>query len=92
MSDQEETLLEPTEEIVENSEIEDEEYGSETGSNIEEDELTTVGGELPDIDDFEDEFEDEDEYGYETYEDSILDIIKRRIKYFINSIVYHIKG
>ena len=35
------------------------ESGSETGSNIEEDELTTVGGELPDIDDFEDEFEDE---------------------------------
>ena len=59
MSNQEETLLEPTEEIEENSEIEDEEYGSETGSNIEEDDLTTVGGELPDIDDFEDEFEDE---------------------------------
>ena len=59
MTDQEETLLEPTEEIEENSEIEEQEYGSETGSNIEEDELTTVGGELPDIDDFEDEFEDE---------------------------------
>ena len=28
MSNQEETLLEPTEEIEENSEIEDEEYGS----------------------------------------------------------------
>ena len=59
MSDQEETLLEPNEEIQENAEIEEQEYGSETGSNIEEDELTTVGGELPDIDDFEDEFEDE---------------------------------
>jgi len=37
------------------SEIEDEEYGSETGSIyiIEEDELTTVGGELPDIDELE---------------------------------------
>lgn len=54
MSDQEETLLEP------NEEIEDEEYGSETGSNIEEDELTTVGGELPDIDELENE--DFDEY------------------------------
>ena len=49
MSKQEETLLEPTEEI------EDEEYGSETGSNIEEDELTTVGGELPDINELETE-------------------------------------
>ena len=55
MSDQEETILEPVEEIEENSEIEEQEYGSETGSNIEEDDLTTVGGELPDIDDFEDE-------------------------------------
>ena len=54
MTDQEETLIEPIEEIDENSEFE-----SETGSNIEEDDLTTVGGELPDIDDFEDEFEDE---------------------------------
>jgi hypothetical protein len=54
MTDQEETLIEPIEEIEENSEFE-----SETGSNIEEDDLTTVGGELPDIDDFEDEFEDE---------------------------------
>ena len=60
MSKQEETLLEPTEEIEENSEMEDEEYGSETGSNIEEDELTTVGGELPDIDELENE--DFDEY------------------------------
>lgn len=60
MSNQEETLLEPTEEIEENSEIEDEEYGSETGSNIEEDELTTVGGELPNIDELENE--DFDEY------------------------------
>jgi len=64
MSDQEETILEPTEEIDENSEIEDEEYESETGSNIEEDELTTVGGELPDIDelengDFDEYMEDE---------------------------------
>jgi hypothetical protein len=59
MTDQEEPLLEPTEEIEENSEIEEQKYGSETGSNIEEDDLTTVGGELPDIDDFEDEFEDE---------------------------------
>ena len=33
---------------------------SETGSNIEEDELTTVGGELPDIDELENE--DFDEY------------------------------
>ena len=33
---------------------------SETGSNIEEDELTTVGGELPDIDELEDDdFDDE---------------------------------
>src|SRR5210317_1964113 len=57
MADQEETLLEPIEEIQENNEIEEQEYGSEseTGSNIEEDDLTTVGGELPDIDDFEDE-------------------------------------
>lgn len=54
MSDQEETILEP------NEEIEEQEYGSETGSNIEEDELTTVGGELPDIDDLENE--DFDEY------------------------------
>ena len=54
MSDQEETILELTEEI------EDEEYRSETGSNIEEDELTTVGGELPDIDELEDDdFDDE---------------------------------
>ena len=60
MSNQEDTILEPTEEIEENSEIEDEEYGSETGSNIEEDELTTVGGELPDIDELENE--DFDEY------------------------------
>ena len=60
MSNQEETLLEPTEEIEENSEIEEQEYGSETGSNIEEDELTTVGGELPDIDELENE--DFDEY------------------------------
>ena len=52
MSNQEETLLEPTEEIEENREIEDEEYGSETGSNIEEDEL-------PDIDDFDEYMEDE---------------------------------
>jgi len=59
MTDQEEPLLEPVEEIEENSEIEEQEYGSETGSNIEEDDLTTVGGELSDIDDFEDEFEDE---------------------------------
>jgi hypothetical protein len=60
MADQEETLLEPIEEIQENNEIE--EYGSEseTGSNIEEDELTTVGGELPDIDELENE--DFDEY------------------------------
>ena len=57
MSNQEETLLEPTEET---EEIEDEEYGSETGSNIEEDELTTVGGELPNIDELENE--DFDEY------------------------------
>jgi hypothetical protein len=50
MTDQEETLLEPIEKIQENNEIEEQEYGSEseTGSNIEE-------GELPDIDDFEDE-------------------------------------
>ena len=54
MSNQEDTILKPTEEI------EDEEYGSETGSNIEEDELTTVGGELPDIDELENE--DFDEY------------------------------
>jgi len=60
MSDQEETLLEPNEEIQENAEIEEQEYGSETGSNIEEDELTTVGGELPDIDELENE--DFDEY------------------------------
>ena len=60
MSNQEDTILKPTEEIEENSEIEDEEYGSETGSNIEEDELTTVGGELPDIDELENE--DFDEY------------------------------
>ena len=60
MSDQEETLLEPNEEIQENAEIEEQEYGSETGSNIEEDELTTVGGELPDIDELEnDDFDDE---------------------------------
>lgn len=60
MADQEETLLEPIEEIQENNEIE--EYGSEseTGSNIEEDELTTVGGELPDIDELEND--DFDEY------------------------------
>ena len=32
---------------------------SETGSNIEEDELTTVGGELPDIDELENEDFDE---------------------------------
>ena len=53
MSNQEETLLEPIEEIQENNEIE--EYGSEseTGSNIEE-------GELPDIDELENE--DFDEY------------------------------
>lgn len=53
MSTQEETLLEPIEEIQENNEIE--EYGSEseTGSNIEE-------GELPDIDELENE--DFDEY------------------------------
>ena len=50
MSNQEETLLEPTEET---EEIEDEEYGSETGSNIEEDEL-------PDIDELENEDFDED--------------------------------
>ena len=52
MADQEETLLEPIEEIQENNEIE--EYGSEseTGSNIEEDEL-------PDIDDFDEYMEDE---------------------------------
>ena len=59
MSNQEETLLEPNEEIQENTEIEEQEYGSETGSNIEEDELTTVGGELPDIDDFDEYMEDE---------------------------------
>ena len=53
MSNQEETLLEPTEEIEENSEIEEQEYGSETGSNIEEDEL-------PDIDELENEDFDED--------------------------------
>ena len=53
MSNQEETLLEPTEEIEENSEIEGQEYGSETGSNIEEDEF-------PDIDELENE--DFDEY------------------------------
>lgn len=53
MSNQEETLLEPTEEIEENSEIEEQEYGSEIGSNIEEDEL-------PDIDELENE--DFDEY------------------------------
>jgi len=37
------------------------ESGSESGigSNIEEDELTTVGGELPDIDDFDEYMEDE---------------------------------
>ena len=53
MSNQEETLLEPIEEIQENNEIE--EYGSEseTGSNIEEDEF-------PDIDELENE--DFDEY------------------------------
>ena len=53
MTDQEETLIEPIEEIQENNEIE--EYGSEseTGSNIEEDEL-------PDIDELENE--DFDEY------------------------------
>jgi hypothetical protein len=52
MSDQEETLLEPIEEIQENNEIE--EYGSEseTGSNIEEDEL-------PDIDELENDNFDE---------------------------------
>ena len=66
MSDQEETILEPIEEIEENSEIEEQEYGSETGSNIEEDELTTVGGELPDIDELEND--DFDEYmGDEPY-------------------------
>lgn len=61
MSNQEETLLEPTEEIDQSEEIEENsEYGSETGSNIEEDELTTVGGELPDIDELEnDDFDDE---------------------------------
>ena len=53
MSDQEETLLEPIEEIQENNEIEEQEYESETGSNIEEDEL-------PDIDELENE--DFDEY------------------------------
>jgi len=54
MADQEETLLEPIEEIQENNEIEEQEYGSEseTGSNIEEDEL-------PDIDDFDEYMEDE---------------------------------
>lgn len=56
MTDQEETLIEPTEEIDQSEEIdENSEFESETGSNIEEDDLTTVGGELPDIDDFEDE-------------------------------------
>lgn len=43
----------------------------------------------------EDEYEDyvnEGEYEDEYYEESILDILKRRIKYFINSILYHIKG
>jgi hypothetical protein len=52
MADQEETLLEPIEEIQENNEIE--EYGSEseTGSNIEEDEL-------PDIDELENDNFDE---------------------------------
>jgi hypothetical protein len=66
MTDQKQTLIEPIEEIEENEEFdqseeidENSEFESETGSNIEEDDLTTVGGELPDIDDFEDEFEDE---------------------------------
>ncbi len=56
MTDQEETLIEPNEEFDQSEEIyENSEFESETGSNIEEDDLTTVGGELPDIDDFEDE-------------------------------------
>ena len=56
MTDQEETLIEPTEEFDQSEENdENSEFESETGSNIEEDDLTTVGGELPDIDDFEDE-------------------------------------
>ena len=63
MSNQEETLLEPTEEIDQSEEIEENsEYGSETGSNIEEDELTTVGGELPDIDELENDDFDDDTY------------------------------
>ena len=69
MSNQEETLLEPTEEIEEIEEFdqseeidENSEYGSETGSNIEEDELTTVGGELPDIDELENDDFDDDTY------------------------------
>ena len=67
MSDQEETLLEPNEEIQENTEIEEQEYGSETGSNIEEDELTTVGGELPDIDELENDDFDDDYMEDETF-------------------------
>lgn len=56
MTDQEETLIEPNEEFDQSEEIdENSEFESETGSNIEEDDLTTVGGELPDIDEFEDE-------------------------------------
>ena len=49
MTDQEEKLLEPTEEIIENSEIE---TGSEIESNIEDD-GTTVTGELPDLEEYD---------------------------------------
>ena len=49
MTDQEEKLLEPTEEIDEGSEIE---TGSEIGSNIE-DGGTTVTGELPELEEYD---------------------------------------
>ena len=49
MTDQEEKLLEPTEEIIENSEIE---TGSEIESNIEDD-GTMITDELPDLEEYD---------------------------------------
>ena len=87
MSDQEETLLEPNEEIQENAEIEEQEYGSETGSNIEEDELSTVGGELPDVDELEGVIYDDSDIDSE-FEDNSLD----RLGNLLSSVLVNEEG
>ena len=63
------------------------ESGSETGSNIEEDELSTVGGELPDVDELEGVIYDDSDIDSE-FEDNSLD----RLGNLLSSVLVNEEG